>query len=140
MKLPKKDSKATRIGTDIAGIACLMLVPFIGWIPGPGGIPLLLTGLGLLAINHEFARNWLNYVKRNSESLQKVVFPDIKWLQWAWDSFCIILLFSGLWLSFNASHILLKSLSFSFMFAATTIFMLNRNRLDRLDRRIRRLK
>jgi hypothetical protein len=52
---------------DILGVLLIIAAGLIGWIPGPGGIPLLLAGLGLLAINHEWARRWLKRVKLETQ-------------------------------------------------------------------------
>ncbi len=132
----QQPSKLKVIGTDIAGVTCLILVPLVGWLPGPGGIPLLITGLGLLAINHEFARNWLHYVKKHSQSLRDIIFPEIKWLQWLWDAVAVSMLIIGTILNFQAEHFLLKGFSIGVMAGSTTVFMMNRKRLDWLERKL----
>ena len=132
----QQTSKLKVIGTDIAGIVCLILVPLIGWLPGPGGIPLLITGLGLLSINHEFARNWLKYVKKHSTSLRNVVFPNITWIQWTWDIIAVLMLVVGTVVNFQAEHFLLKGFSIGVMAGSTTVFLMNRNRLDWLDKKL----
>lgn len=77
------NSLAKVIATDAAGIACLMLVPFLGPLPGPGGIPLILAGFGLLAANHDWADDAIHYVKKNSENLLKTFFPNRPLIKWA---------------------------------------------------------
>jgi len=124
--------------TDIAGVGCLMLVPFLGPLPGPGGIPLIVAGLGLLASNHDWADDAIVYVKKRSTSLRKIVFPNVTWVKWSWDLFALFLISSGTWLNIVAEHWLLKGLSIGIMASASTVFMLNRDRLDWLDRALRR--
>lgn len=77
----KDKSKAVLI--DILGFACIIAAPFLGWIPGPGGIPLLILGLSLLATNHEWAERILQRVKDEfSKATHKAANPTPaqKWL------------------------------------------------------------
>ncbi len=124
--------------TDLAGIGCLLLVPFLGPLPGPGGIPLILAGLGFFAVNHDWADNAIHYVKKHSESLQSVVFPNKPLFKNLWDFFAIMLFVFGWWINIVASHALLTALSISIIATASTIFMLNRNRLAWIDAQLRR--
>ncbi len=137
-KEEKKNSLIKIIGTDIAGIVCLILVPILGPLPGPGGIPLLITGLGLLALNHEFARRWLHYVQKHSKSVRDIVFPDVTWIKWFWDITAVLAMVVGIWINFYAEWWLLKGLSIGIMASSTTLFMLNRDRITWLDNKIRR--
>ena len=139
-KQPQKPHSLLKVvATDLAGLACLALIPFLGPIPGPGGIPLLLTGLGLLAINHEFARKWLFYAKKHGQSLSSLLFPDVTWVKWAWDILALLILGSGLWLSFQSEWWLVRGLSIGIMASSTTLFMLNRNRLLKIERLFKKL-
>lgn len=124
--------------TDMAGVGCLMLVPFLGPLPGPGGIPLLVAGFGLLAANHDWADDAIVYIKKHSTSLRNVVFPNVTWVKWSWDLFALFLISFGTWLNFVAEHWLLKGMSIGIMASASTVFMLNRDRLDWLDKALRR--
>jgi hypothetical protein len=126
------------IATDVLGVLCLVLVPFIGWLPGPGGIPLLIAGFGLLAVNHDWADDAVNYVKNHSESLRGIVFPDKKWIKLAWDILVVILLIGGTTLNFSANNVIVKGLSIGIMAGSTTIFMFNRDRISWLDKQLRR--
>ena len=124
--------------TDVAGVGCLMLVPFLGPLPGPGGIPLILAGFGLLAVNHDWADDAIHYVKKHSESLQSIIFPDKTLVKWAWDILALFILTVGLWVESTTEHWLIKGLSIGAMAGASTLFMLNRNRLAWLDKQLRR--
>lgn len=120
--------------TDAAGVGLLILVPILGPIPGPGGIPLLVAGLGLLGKNHAWARKWMYYVKKHSDSVREIIFPEIKWIQWAWDFVALIVMGLGVWGNFvYEDHKLLKGLTIVVMAGASTLFMMNRNRLVKLD-------
>ncbi len=126
------------LATDTLGVLLLILVPFLGPLPGPGGIPLLVAGFGLLAVNHDWADSAIVYIKKHSESLRNIVFPDITWVKWSWDIFAVFLLSLGTYLNVVAEHWLIKGLSVGIMATSTTLFMLNRGRIDWLDKALRR--
>lgn len=126
--------KVKRIAVDIAGYLCLILVPFVGWLPGPGGIPLLLLGLGLLSINNEWAKKMLHYVRQHSESLRDIFFPDKKLIQWAWDFFVVLLVVTAIIIDVTTSGIILRGLSIGLFALASTTFMFNRHRLRWLEK------
>ena len=124
--------------TDILAVFLLMLVPFIGPLPGPGGTPLLIAGFGLLAINHDWADNAVIYIQKHSLSLRHVVFPDVTWVKWTWDLTALMLLVVGTALNIYAENWLLKGLSIGIMASSTTLFMFNRDRLTWLDKFLKR--
>lgn len=135
MKIRKNVIKV--ILTDLAGIILLILVPFLGPLPGPGGMPLLIAGLGLLAINHDWADNLLHKAKLHSDSLRRIVFPDITWIKWFWDVFAVAALSIGVYLSFIVDGYFLRAVSVVIMAGSTTVFIMNRNRITWLDKKIR---
>lgn len=127
-----------RFGTDIAGYVCLILVLPIGLIPGPGGIPLLVAGLGLLSIHNTWAKGLLDYVKKHSQSLRTIFFPRKKALEWFWDIFAILLFTSACFISIYADQWFFKATGTGMGAVSTTIVLFNRGRLDSLQRRFRR--
>lgn len=48
---------------DVIAVALLLFALFFGWLPGAPGVPIALAGLGLLAINHDWARDLLEKMK-----------------------------------------------------------------------------
>lgn len=126
---------------DLAGVGCLILVPFLGPLPGPGGIPLLITGFGLLSVNHEWAKKAVKYTKKHSESIREVIFPPNPKIELLWDVVSAGLLIVGVYMSFRFDHVtLLKILSIGLMAASTTLFMLNRNRLEWFETKLLKKK
>ena len=119
---------------DIAGYTCLLLVFLLGPLPGPGGIPLLLTGLGLLSINNTWARKLLHYVREHSESLRDVLFPDKKIVQWAWDILVVLLIAGAAILDIKTTELIFRGVSIATYTIASTTLMFNRHRLRRLER------
>lgn len=129
-----------RILTDMAGYGCLVAAPLIGWLPGPGGIPLILTGLGLLSINNPWAKRLLHYVRERSQSLSALVFPKKPIFQWSWDIFVVGLLTTGTLISVYSDNNFVRASSVAFYATATTLFLLNRQRLQWLDNKLRKRK
>jgi hypothetical protein len=127
-----------RFGTDIAGYACLVLVIFIGPLPGPGGIPLLVAGLGLLSVNNEWARKLLDYVKKHSSSLRDVLFPKNKRIELIWDILLTALFFGAFALSVNTERWYLRAICTGIAAISTTALLFNRSRLEKLQNRFRK--
>ena len=70
---------------DFLAVLCFIGVILFGWLPGPGGIPLFLLGLSLLAVNHDWAERWLSTAKLKGVSIKKWLFPNIEWIKRAYD-------------------------------------------------------
>jgi hypothetical protein len=81
-----------RVLTDAAGYLLLLAALLTGWLPGPGGIPLALAGLGLLSIHNAWARRIREYLLVHGSGLVQRLFPDRAILQWVYDSAVIALL------------------------------------------------
>lgn len=118
----------------------VIAAPLLGWLPGPGGIPLFLAGLGLLSINNDWAKRLLHYVRLRSESLRDVFFPDHKLIQWAWDVFVIALIVGGTLISIYVETFFLRASAIALYALATTCFLFNRQRMRWFERRLRRRK
>lgn len=46
-----------RLGVGVLGIALMVIAPFTGVLPGPGGIPIFLLGVALLATEFVWAKS-----------------------------------------------------------------------------------
>lgn len=117
---------------SLAGL-CFVGVILFGWLPGPGGIPLLLLGLGLLAVNHEWAEHWLNTAKHKGVSLKKWLFPDIGWIKYGYDIACVLAVIFGFYLIYGLQNRLFDAVGSVLMLSALFIFFLNRDRYDKLS-------
>lgn len=126
------------VAYDIAGVGCLILVPIIGPLPGPGGIPLLLAGFGFLAVNHDWADDAVIFTKKHSDNMIKVVFPDKTWAKWSWDVSLVALFIVGLWVDSLSDSFIFTVLGLLINAASTTLFMFNRGRLDWLNNQLRK--
>ena len=138
-KRPKRKNPLHKVVMyDVAGVTCLILVPFLGPLPGPGGIPLLLAGFGLLAVNHDWADDAIIFVKKHGDNLIKVFFPDKTVIKWAWDIGLVLLFIFGLWVETLSESFLFTIVGLLINAAATTLFMFNRGRLDWINNQLRK--
>jgi hypothetical protein len=129
-----------RFGTDIAGVVCLILVLPVGALPGPGGIPLLIAGLSLLSVHNAWARGLLDYAKRHSASLTSIFFPNRRGIQLAWDIFAFIVFFSAIFVEVAGEAWFFRVIATGMGAGASTVFMLNRSRLERVTQKFKRKK
>lgn len=86
-----------RILTDVLGISLIIIAPLFGWLPGPGGLPLFLAGLGLLSINHDWAKRLLDYVKEHGLKRLERLLRENKLVQNLTDTVGLALAGIGLW-------------------------------------------
>ncbi len=63
---------------DTLAILLLLTALAIGWLPATPGIPLALAGLGLLAINHEWANRILLRIKSEAQDQFKKLKHKLK--------------------------------------------------------------
>mgnify|MGYP003585516145 FL=1 len=83
---------AKRIIYDIAGLFLVILSPFLGAIPGPGGLLVFFAGLSILAIHNDWAKQLLVWAKQNMTSLVDIVFADTRLMKSINDCIGIVLL------------------------------------------------
>jgi uncharacterized protein (TIGR02611 family) len=70
-----------RIGIGVVGGICLIAAPLTGWLPGPGGIPLFILGLAILASEFEWAHRLLHRVKVRVQELTTWTGKQPGWLK-----------------------------------------------------------
>lgn len=120
---------------DIAGISMIIGAGLFGWIPGPGGIPLLLGGFGLLATNHLWAKKLLLRLKKDGLNVMDKIFVEHRVIVIVYDVVVSILLIFGAFMLINSSQILLKSFATMLIFVALGIFLGNRKRWHKFSRK-----
>jgi hypothetical protein len=123
---------------NILGVACIIAAPVIGWLPGPGGIPLLITGLGLLSIHNEWARKLKTYVSHHSSNMKELLFPQKPRIELVWDIVSATLIATGIYsITLNKPGIVYSILSTTLLMTGITTFLINRNRLDRIKSKVK---
>ena len=115
---------------DTLALLCFIGVALFGWIPGPGGIPLFILGLSLLAVNHDWAERWLNTAKHKGVTFKKWLFPDKIWVKNLYDAGAIILFAGSTSVLLNTSNRIIEAASVAFMMASLFVFLINRDRFD----------
>jgi len=121
-----------RILTDIAGYLLIILGVAFGWVPGPGGVPLIVAGLGLLSINNEWAARLRKYLLKHGREFTKALFPPHPFVQWLYDTICVLLLALVTVLLWDHSPFWKVSLAVLLFFVAIFIAAMNRDRFVRL--------
>jgi hypothetical protein len=141
MKQTKKDRPLyQRIVIDIAGFGLMIASFLLGWLPGPGGIPLFLAGLGLLALNHEWAESLLKNFEKKRE-----VFTD-KYLMSSPRTSRIIDFVStaatviGLWLAFTQMHLVYKGVGLAITSISLIVILSNQKRFERIAKMLKKHK
>ncbi len=118
--------------TDIAGFGLIVLAILTGWLPGPGGVPLLLAGLGLLSINHKWARKILHDIKVYGLKFFDKLFVDHPAVKIIYDSAAIALVAFGVYLLIKLTGFI-QTVSLIFVFLGITLFLGNRQRLKKIQ-------
>lgn len=119
--------------TDIAGVTLIILSILTGWIPGPGGIPLFLGGLGLLAIHHSWARKLLLGIKKNGLKLAERFFVEHRVVMALYDVVALLLFAAGTYILIDINGVFKTSAILCFVLGLS-LFLGNRKRLQRIIR------
>jgi Putative transmembrane protein (PGPGW). len=133
MDFLKRNGK--RVAIDTAGYLLIVAAVLTGWLPGPGGIPLLIAGLGLLSINNEWARRLRDYLLQHGGKFVKVVFPPIPVVQWLYDIIVVLLWIVVFILAEKHAAVWQVTLAVSLFFISLAITLLNRDRMERFRKK-----
>lgn len=83
--------------TDALGILLMITAPLLGWLPGPGGLPLFIAGLSLLAINHDWAKKLLDSMRKHSGAVLRKLMRKIKLEQLLYWGFVLLAIGFGVY-------------------------------------------
>lgn len=122
---------AKRLATDGAGYGLIVLGIALGWLPGPGGIPLVLAGLGLLSINNAWAARLRDYLLKQGGRLVQLMFPGNPWVQLAYDLLALALGAFAVYLVWQHDAVWQISVGIIAFFMTGFIALMNRRRLAR---------
>lgn len=132
-------NKLKRIVTDAGGYGLILLGIATGWLPGPGGIPLVLAGLGLLSINNAWAKAIREWLMENSGKAVKILFPDNTFVQILYDIAVVLLLILTGVLTWRHAAIRQISLAIFSFFIGLLVALMNRDRLERFKHRRKKI-
>jgi uncharacterized protein (TIGR02611 family) len=71
-----------RVLVAVVGVLLVLLGAATGWLPGPGGIPLTLLGLAVLASEFEWAHRLLQWAKRKVHEAGERARRQPRWVRW----------------------------------------------------------
>lgn len=129
-----------RIGIDIAGFGLILLGLLTGWLPGPGGIPLVLAGLAVLSLNYEWAEKLVkDFDKKRVEYTKKYMEADPLTSRMI-DIFSAVILLGGACLLYSQDKVIFKGLGVGLILVATFALLSNQRRLNKLVRRFKKNK
>lgn len=133
MKLQKKQRPLyQRILIDIAGFGLMIISPFLGWLPGPGGIPLFLAGLGLVSLNHEWAENLLKNFERKREELTEKYLMSSPGVSQAIDVVFLLAMVGGVHVAATQDQIVIKGLGLGTITISLIILLSNQKRIEKI--------
>lgn len=117
---------------DTLAVIAMIAALLTGWLPGPGGIPLFILGLSLLAINHEWAKKYIDLLREHMNKISDLIF--IPKLRVPFDILTVILLAGGVFAIYNQSAWWMISLGVFLIAFGVLIFFGNRDRWARLKK------
>lgn len=120
-----------RIVLDLLGILLILGGVAFGWLPGPGGIPLILAGLGLLSINNVWAKRVLQNFEDIWKDYQNKITHSSPRIQNTIDIFVALSLGAGVILAFQKSAMLL-GFGIGMIISALILGLTNRDRVTKL--------
>ncbi len=128
--------KLKRILTDTAGYVLILLGVLSSPLPGPGGIPLMLAGLGILSIHNVWAQKLRDRLLQHGGKFVEKLFPQNRWIQLLYDLLVILLLVLVAVLIGRHAALWQISLAVGLFFLALTVAGMNRDRANRLKRKL----
>lgn len=122
---------------DLLGLVFIIAALLTGWLPGPGGVPLFIIGLSLLAINHTWAERYIDLLKKYADKLGDVIFVKKPKIQLLYDAIAPVVLAVGFIFLVRHSAWWLVSLGIFLAFTGITFLLGNRGRWQKLKRIIK---
>lgn len=123
---------------DTLGVAVMIAAILTGWLPGPGGVPLFILGLSLLAINHEWAKRYIHKIQDYIKKLSDQVFSDDPYQQLGYDIICPLMIAGGGFLLWRYSAPWLVSVGIFLVFTGIVTILGNRGRWQRFKKWFKR--
>lgn len=122
---------------DILGFTLILVAIPISWLPGPGGIPLIIIGLSLLATNHEWAERLMNRVKEEAFKASKRVADADPATKWGIDILGIVFITAAVILLTQFTRNITTTAAISLSIGAIVLLLTNQNRHMKLWKRLR---
>jgi hypothetical protein len=124
-----------RIVVDTAGYGLIILGLLFGWLPGPGGIPLIFAGLGLLSIYNPWAKKLLRVAKDRGNDALYVLFPRNFLVEIIHDVVVVILICISAWILIYHRTYINIGIAIALIAIAIVDFSVNRERFKKRTKR-----
>lgn len=138
-KMHKEHTLPYKIAVDVLGVLLIVLSCLVGWLPGPGGLPIFLAGLALLAKNHSWAKNLLTTVKTRGAKILKTFFKNHPVLVIIYDIVAILIVILVLVWFYKTESFKWLAPILMILSAALVIILGNRNRYSAIKRKLEKL-
>lgn len=89
-----------RIAVGVVGVLLILLAVATGWLPGPGGIPLAIAGLAVLASEFEWAQRLLHPIEVRWKRFLRWSESKPAWMKVAGTVGTVALVVAAVWGSF----------------------------------------
>jgi hypothetical protein len=133
MKKPRTNRPLwQRILLDIAGFGLIIISPLTGVLPGPGGIPVFLAGLGLVALNHEWAAHLLRDFERRREVFVDRFLMASPGVSLMIDIACLSVFAFGAYGALYFESVIARGLSIACITISLFVLLSNQKRLERI--------
>lgn len=125
---------------DIIGFTLIIAAIPISWLPGPGGIPILIIGLSLLANNHEWAERILEHIKTQGGNLLDKFFSGSAKMKWFVDLASVAFIAIAVILLELLTPNIKYTIGIALIISGTFLFLGNRRRYQRFWEKIKLTK
>lgn len=119
---------------DGLGVLLILASPFLGILPGPGGILVFAAGLWLLGHNHGWAKRWLEKTKQQSLNLVDGFFVNNPLVQALYDLAAVLLIILGVYILDTRSGTIPITVASLLNVIGISVILGNRKRLQRLTK------
>lgn len=86
-----------RIAVGVVGVLLIVLAGLTGWLPGPGGIPLAIAGLAVLATEFEWAQRLLHPIEVRWKRFLRWSERKPTWVKVAGGAGTVALVLAAVW-------------------------------------------
>lgn len=125
---------------DTLGVLLMIAAVLTGWLPGPGGLPLFIIGLSLLAVHHSWAERYITLLKKYADKVGEMIFDKDPMVQLIYDIVSPVMFLGGVYLLLRRSAVWMLSVGIFLLFISVTIFLGNRDRWPKLRNRFKKNK
>ena len=127
-----------RVCLDFIGYSLILLAGLVGWLPGPGGIPLAMAGLAILSLNNSWAKKIRFYLQKEGDKLLDKLFPDEEQICRLWDRVNLVALVAAVLVPLWQQNIFGLAGASILLAVNLVIFWRNRQRFEELVKRLKK--